>query len=152
MCRDWGTNTRKIKSNIDKYIVEQQLKYLLSTKNMRYVLYRTDITYCLLRFGLCHGEARDATIHNDNALRTSVAQKWSALNHVEIRPEDINCVGCRVDGIKTSYCDRLCPIRRCALQRGVPHCGACPDMSRCDTLRQLTDHAPQALHNLTIGT
>ena len=25
------------------YIVEQQLKYLLSTKNMRYVLYRTDV-------------------------------------------------------------------------------------------------------------
>lgn len=37
------TNTRKIKSNIDKYIAEQQLKYLLSTKNMRYVLYRTDV-------------------------------------------------------------------------------------------------------------
>ncbi len=43
MCYDLETNTRKIKSNIDKYIAEQQLKYLLSTKNMRYVLYRTDV-------------------------------------------------------------------------------------------------------------
>ena len=25
------------------YVVEQQLKYLLSTKNMRYILYRTDV-------------------------------------------------------------------------------------------------------------
>ena len=43
MCRYWETNTRKIKPNIEKYIREQQLKYLLSTKNMRYVLYRTDV-------------------------------------------------------------------------------------------------------------
>lgn len=43
-----GTNTRKIKSNIDKYIVEQQLKYLsIINKNMRFVLYRTDVTYCV---------------------------------------------------------------------------------------------------------
>ena len=32
MCRYWETNTRKIKPNIEKYIREQQLKYLLSTK------------------------------------------------------------------------------------------------------------------------
>ena len=31
MCRYWETNTRKIKPNIQKYIREQQLKYLLST-------------------------------------------------------------------------------------------------------------------------
>ncbi len=105
------------------------------------------IAFCGLDCATC--EARAATIHNDNALCTRVAHDWSALNHVEIRPEDIHCVGCRVDGVKTSYCDRLCPIRQCALQRGVLHCGACPNMSRCDTLRQLTDHAPQALHNLT---
>ena len=37
------TNTRKIKSNTDKYIGEQQLKYLLSTPKMRYALYRTDV-------------------------------------------------------------------------------------------------------------
>ena len=27
------------------YIVEQQLKYLLSAKNVRYVLYQTDVVY-----------------------------------------------------------------------------------------------------------
>ena len=76
------------------------------------------IAFCGLDCATC--EARAATIHNDDALRARVAHDWSALNHVEIRPEDINCVGCRVDGIKTSYCDRLCPIHQCALQRGVP--------------------------------
>ena len=101
------------------------------------------IAFCGLDCASC--EARTATIHNDNALRARVAHDWSALNHVEIRPEDINCVGCRVDGIKTSYCDRLCPIRQCALQRGVPHCGECAEMAHCDTLHRVTDNNPKEL-------
>ena len=50
MCYDWETNTRKIKSNIDKYtyryIGEQQLKYLLSTKIcvVFYIELTSDIT------------------------------------------------------------------------------------------------------------
>ncbi len=105
------------------------------------------IAFCGLDCATC--EARTATIYNDNALRTRVAQEWSALNHADIRPEDIHCTGCRVDGIKTPYCDHLCPIRQCALQRGVAHCGECAEMAQCDTLHQLTDNAPHALHNLT---
>ena len=49
MCYDLETNTRKIKSNIDKYIVEQQLKYLLSTKKHAFCLIsKTDVTYCVI--------------------------------------------------------------------------------------------------------
>ncbi len=107
------------------------------------------IAFCGLDCASC--EARTATIHNDNALRARVARDWSALNHTNIRPEDINCMGCRVDGVKTPYCDHLCPIRQCALQRGVAHCGECPEMAHCDTLHQLTDNAPHALHNLSEG-
>lgn len=98
------------------------------------------IAFCGLDCASC--EARTATINNDNALRTRVAQDWSALNHAEIRPEDINCMGCRVDGVKTPFCDRLCPIRQCALQRGVAHCGECPEMAQCATLHRVTDNAP----------
>ena len=106
------------------------------------------IAFCGLDCASC--EARTATIHNDNALRTRVAQKWSALNHADIRPEDIHCTGCRVDGVKTPYCDHLCPIRQCALQRGVAHCGECVEMAHCDTLHCVTDNAPaEVLANLT---
>lgn len=106
------------------------------------------IAFCGLDCASC--EARTATIHNDDALRARVAQDWSALNHVEIRPEDINCMGCRVDGVKTPFCDRLCPIRQCALQRGVAHCGECAEMAHCDTLHRVTDNAPaDVLANLT---
>ena len=68
-------------------------------------------------------EARIATIHNDDALREKVAGLWSELNGVEITAEMINCVGCRIDGDKTPYCELLCPIRQCALGRGVETCG-----------------------------
>ncbi len=52
------------------------------------------IAFCGLDCASC--EVRTATLHNDTALRTRVAQEWSALNHTNIRPEDINCTGCPV--------------------------------------------------------
>jgi hypothetical protein len=56
-------------------------------------------------------EARLATVNNDDALRAKVAKLWSDLNGVEITSEMINCVGCRINGVKTPYCESLCPIR-----------------------------------------
>ena len=106
------------------------------------------IAFCGLDCASC--EARTATINNDHALRARVARDWSELNHVEIHPEDINCMGCRVDGVKSLYCDHLCPIRQCALQRGVAQCGECPEIAQCATLHRVTDNAPaEVLARLT---
>ncbi|MBR3244008.1 MAG: DUF3795 domain-containing protein [Parasporobacterium sp.] len=60
-----------------------------------------------------------ATVNNDDDLRIKVAKEWSELNSVEITPEMINCAGCRIEGVKTPFCDSLCPIRQCALGRDV---------------------------------
>ena len=51
MCRYLETNTRKIKPNIEKYIREQQLKYLLSTKKTCVLSYIENRRYllCYLR-------------------------------------------------------------------------------------------------------
>ena len=54
------------------------------------------IAYCGLDCETC--EARMATMNNDDALRVKVAKEWSELNGVEITPEMVNCVGCRIDG------------------------------------------------------
>ena len=54
------------------------------------------IAYCGLDCKGC--EARLATVNNDATLRQKVAKEWSELNGVEITPEMINCVGCRIDG------------------------------------------------------
>ena len=71
---------------------------------------------------------------NDDSLRRKVAKEWSELNGVEITPEMIYCVGCRIDGVKTPYCESLCPIRQCALERKVATCGSSGVMESCGKL------------------
>ena len=104
------------------------------------------IAYCGLDCETC--EARQATINNDNELRVKVAKLWSELNGVEITPEMINCVGCRIDGVKSPYCDSLCPIRHCALKRGVETCGDCGEMKCWEKLSAITGNNADALKNL----
>lgn len=104
------------------------------------------IAYCGLHCEAC--EARLATVNNDDALRQSVAREWSELNGVEITPEMINCVGCRIDGVKTPYCESLCPIRQCAMGRGMETCGSCGEMENCGKLRAIITNNAEALQNL----
>ena len=104
------------------------------------------IAYCGLDCEAC--EARTATINNDDALRAKVAKRWSELNGVTITPEMIHCVGCRVDGVKTPYCDSICPIRQCALGKGVATCGACEEMEKCEKLGMILGNNPDARRNL----
>jgi hypothetical protein len=104
------------------------------------------IAYCGLD---CEGcEARLATVNNDATLRQKVAKEWSELNGVEITPEMINCVGCRIDGIKTPYCESLCPIRQCALKRNLETCGSCCEMDSCEKLGMIVKNNPDVLRNL----
>ena len=107
---------------------------------------KTYIAYCGLDCEAC--EARLATVNQDETLRRRVAKEWTELNGVEITPEMINCTGCRMDGVKTPYCDSLCPIRQCALGRGVETCGSCGDMDACEKLGAIIGNNPDALRNL----
>ena len=104
------------------------------------------IAYCGLDCETC--EARIATIHNDDALQKKVAGLWSELNGVEITPEMINCVGCRINGVKTPFCESLCPIRQCAQGRGVETCGGCDCMESCEKLGAITGNNADALRRL----
>lgn len=87
------------------------------------------IACCGLDCSAC--EARIATLNDDNALREKVAKKWSELNGVIITAEMINCAGCRADGVKTPFCQSLCQIRICALNKGYSTCGDCKNMDDC---------------------
>ena len=71
-----------------------------------------------------------------------------AIPHSVHLPEDINCEGCRADGKKSVYCDRLCGIRQCALKKGMETCGACPELETCPTVAMITANNPDALKNL----
>ena len=107
---------------------------------------RKTIAYCGLDCEKC--DAYLATLNDDNALREKTARLWSELNHVTITPEQINCEGCREDGLKTVYCDSLCEIRKCAVKKGMETCGSCPEMDTCQTVGVIINNNPSALGNL----
>ncbi|MBR2780687.1 MAG: GNAT family N-acetyltransferase [Eubacteriaceae bacterium] len=104
------------------------------------------IAFCGLDCEKC--DARIATERNDDEMRASVAKLWSELNHADITPEMINCTGCRVPGAKTPYCGSICPIRQCALEKGLSTCAGCCEMKDCGKLSALTQNSPEALENL----
>ena len=104
------------------------------------------IAYCGLDCESC--EARIATINDDEALRKKVAKLWSELNGVEITPEMIHCSGCRIDGVKTPYCDSLCPIRQCAMIGKYETCGDCSKMNDCEKVGMIIGNNKEALFNL----
>lgn len=105
--------------------------------------------FCGLDCETC--EARLATINDDDGLRRKVAALWSELNGVEITPDMIHCVGCRIDGIKTPYCDSLCPIRQCGLSRGYETCGDCRELEACEKVGMVTGNNPEAMRRLRTG-
>ena len=104
------------------------------------------IAYCGLDCEQC--DAYLATVRDDPEMRERIAAEWSALNGVTILPRDINCAGCRASGIKTVFCDRLCPIRRCAMKKGLETCGDCPEMETCEALGTVLANNEAARENL----
>lgn len=106
----------------------------------------TYIAYCGLDCETC--EARIATIGSDDVLREKVARDWSDLNGVEITPDMINCVGCRIRGAKTPYCESLCPIRQCALNRNMETCGSCSEMENCEKVGAIIRNNADAYRRL----
>jgi hypothetical protein len=103
------------------------------------------IAYCGLDCEKCG--AYLATRRNDDALRESVARKWREQFHVPVTAENINCTGCKSDGIKTLYCETLCRIRACGRTHGVRYCSDCADYP-CDRVEEIFRLAPQARESL----
>ena len=93
-------------------------------------------------------DARIATLTNNNALREKTAALWTKLNGVTITPEMINCTGCRIDGAKTFFCDKLCPVHNCVREKGLATCADCVRMDACQELARVTANNPSALENL----
>lgn len=93
-------------------------------------------------------DARIATINNDDALRQRTAALWSEMNHASITAEMIHCVGCRMDGVKTPYCESMCGIRKCTMEKGFGTCGECPQVESCEIVGAIRNNSPEAAQNL----
>ena len=105
------------------------------------------IAYCGLDCEKC--EAFIATKNDDIELRNKVSKEWTELNGVDITPEMINCEGCRIDGVKTPFCNELCPIRNCSMERKNVTCGDCSEMGSCEKIQMIHGNNQQAKDNLT---
>ena len=94
-------------------------------------------------------DARIATITNDHALRAKTAALWTPLKGVPITPEIICCTGCRMEGPKTPFCDRLCAVHNCVREKGLDTCADCGQMDGCPTLGRIAANSPPVLKNLS---
>ena len=104
------------------------------------------IAYCGLDCEKC--DAYIATVNDDQALRKKTAKLWAELNNAPILPEHITCVGCRVNGAKTVFCEQICEIRKCALKKGFTTCGDCSKLEICPTVGAIIENNPSVLENL----
>ena len=53
--------------------------------------------------------------------------------------------------VKTPYCDSLCPIRKCAIDKQMETCGSCQEMNSCEKLAMITGNNADALRRLEEG-
>jgi hypothetical protein len=84
---------------------------------------------------------------NDQALREKTAVEWSQQFHADLKPADINCVGCvKVEGVHIGHCGE-CEIRKCGLGRKVENCALCSDFE-CETIGKFLANVPWAKANL----
>ena len=86
-------------------------------------------------------DAYKATINNDDKMKASVARQWTIMSGAPVEARHINCLGCRGGGAKTHFCEALCEIRRCCLNKEIEHCGLC-DVFPCDKVSEVFLFSP----------
>ena len=97
--------------------------------------------FCGLDCARCEGYL--ATQADDDGQRAEVAREWSARYGADIKPEHINCDGCRSGGREVYYCADVCEIRKCGVGRGVDNCAGCDEYA-CEKLEAFFQAAPEA--------
>jgi imidazoleglycerol phosphate dehydratase HisB len=91
--------------------------------------------------------ALEATRNNDYEAKKKIAEDWSKQYEADIKPEDINCVGCVVSEGRHIGHWYECEIRKCAVGRGLNTCAECDEYS-CEKLTRFFEFVPDAKENL----
>ncbi|MBI5602252.1 MAG: DUF3795 domain-containing protein [Deltaproteobacteria bacterium] len=74
-----------------------------------------------------------ATQNDDDVARERTAALYSEKFGFDLKPEEINCDGCKSEGGKLiGYC-QSCAIRKCCSGKGLDNCAICTDQP-CEIL------------------
>lgn len=96
------------------------------------------IAYCGINCANC--DAFKATQAGDTEELARVAALWREEYDPTLTVETIRCDGCSTTGGRLGgYCPE-CPVRACAIDRGVQTCAYCEDYG-CETLEGFLSHA-----------
>jgi uncharacterized ferredoxin-like protein len=81
--------------------------------------------------------------NNDEELRKKTAKEWGKIFNSPRKAEDINCVGCVVDGEPHFVHCGECGVRKCGLAKGVKNCGLCGEFETCEKIASLHKMIPK---------
>lgn len=81
------------------------------------------IGYCGLDCSVCPAHVAKKT--NDDVLRKKTAEEWSKQFGAPLDPSDINCDGCTEPGQHIGFCESICEIRKCAMEKKLSSCALC---------------------------
>ena len=104
------------------------------------------IAYCGIDCMKC--DAYIGTTTNDQTLLATTAKLWSELNGVTITPEELRCEGCKGNGIKTYYCQAMCTIKQCAIEKKYQNCGKCEKLEQCPKIASIAKFHKDVMDNL----
>ena len=90
------------------------------------------IAYCGLNCAKC--PAYIATQADDDRMRADCAQFFNQKYKMNVKPESVNCDGCRSD--RTLYFCTTCNVRKCAREKKLDSCALCSDFI-CSKVEEL---------------
>lgn len=83
----------------------------------------------------------------DDEIRKKTSQEWLEQFDINIKPEDINCAGCKSEGkVLFNHC-HICEIRKCSTGKGLENCAYCDDYA-CNKLEDIFAFSKEAKMNL----
>ncbi|MFA5251535.1 MAG: DUF3795 domain-containing protein [Phycisphaerae bacterium] len=88
----------------------------------------SNLAYCCLDCSACG--LFIATRDNNEKLKAEVAQKWKVNQDKNFKLEDFRCFGCKSEN--PGYFCRDCTVKKCAIQKNLPTCAHCDNLSSCD--------------------
>ena len=84
-----------------------------------------------------------ATQNDDDVARKKTAAMYSEKFGFDLKPEEINCDGCKSEeGKLIGYC-QACEIRQCCREKGLENCAHCNDQP-CEKLIQFHEFSTDA--------